>query len=78
MNILVVTLEQSKLLRLDYLDQLTAPTFGAGVNHERYWIINSNVPLSNPTNDYEVTKLMSLLHLVQVHNFNALMIKKNV
>lgn len=78
MNILVITLQQSKVLKVDILDWLTKEENHCGHAHERYWIVNCNANLINIHNDYEVQKLISLLHLSTIHNYTHLMIKKDV
>jgi hypothetical protein len=76
MNIFCITLEQSKVQDVNLLNWLTQEENKAGVNTERYWMINTNVNL-NP-NSEESHRLGQLIHLALVHNFQSIMIKKDV
>lgn len=76
MNILVVSLEASKVYRPEILSWFAEN--GCGVNHNRYWILRVDAPIMNPEQDYEIHKLMALLHLCKIHNYQSLMIKKYV
>jgi len=77
MRILSITLKQSKTKRLDLLDWLTSVEVNAGVNHSRYWLLNTDIRIGNPRNEYDISLLSGLLRLCNTHNFNQLMIIKN-
>lgn len=76
MRILSVSLEQSQLKRPDILDWLVTPQNNAGVNHERYWLLNPNVSIVNTHQEYEVDKLTAFFHMCIMHDYQLVMITK--
>jgi hypothetical protein len=76
MKILFLTFEQTTINHPAIFDFLTSPDTKAGKNSERYWMINTDVPLANPHGDYEVEKMIVLLHQCIAHGFTQLMIGK--
>jgi hypothetical protein len=76
MNILNITFAQSKVNSPDFLNFLTTPENGAGVNQEKYWMINTNVfdRFANP--DFETQKFAHLLYICVTKGFSQLMIMK--
>jgi hypothetical protein len=76
MNILSITLTESQT-RPDILDWLTLPETGGGKNTDSHWIINTNVNITNPHNDYHVAITIKLIHEAQLNNYQLVMINKN-
>lgn len=77
MNILNISLEQAKTTP-EILDWLSSPEIKGGKNEAGWWMINTNIGLANPHNNYHVELIIALLYLCQVHNYQLLMIRKNV
>jgi hypothetical protein len=77
-NILVISFAQSRLDTPDILNWLTAPENKSGVNREAFWLINTDVRLVNVHADKRVENLMALLHMSEVHDYQAIMINKDV
>ena len=69
MNILSISLEESKILNTQVLDWITSPEVKGGANKETFWIIKTDVNIYNPANDIEVEKLSKLLFLAGIHEF---------
>lgn len=76
MRILSITFKQSKVDNPAFLTWLCNQENKVGKDHERYWLINTNVNFSNPNVDLETTRFVALLHLCVIHNFQILQIIK--
>jgi hypothetical protein len=77
MNILFLTFEQAKI-KIPILNWITAPEQGVGKSAEKYWIFPVNIPMQNPSGDYEVERFISLLTECTMRNYTHLMIGKEI
>jgi len=79
MKTLCISLEDSKVsARTDILDWLTTSEINKGINHERYWLINTDVQMQSPDNNYETYLINHLCWLSKLHDYSNIMIIKNV
>lgn len=77
MNILCISQEESGISSIQLLDWITSRDVNRGVNHEKYWIINTDTQLDNRYNDVEVDKLGKLLAKTLYNEYQSIMIKKH-
>lgn len=60
------------------LNWITSPEVGYGRNEERFWIVKTDVAISNEQNNEAMHNLLLFLHHARLNNYQTVLITKNV